>query len=103
MRDAYRKQRIRHRMPITGPIPKNSNCETVRNLVGEVARAGWSSAIPVEVRMGSREGLPSSCVVNLDNLRTAACVSGSIPVLRRVDRLGLGGFTLKLLRPWRHR
>jgi mRNA interferase MazF len=29
-------------------------------------------SIPVEVRMGSREGLPSPCVVNLDNLRTAA-------------------------------
>jgi mRNA interferase MazF len=28
-------------------------------------------AIPVEVRMGSREGLPSPCVANLDNLRTA--------------------------------
>ena len=29
-------------------------------------------AIPVEVRLGSREGLPSPCVANLDNLRTAA-------------------------------
>ena len=29
-------------------------------------------SIPVEVRMGSREGLPSPCVANLDNLRTAA-------------------------------
>lgn len=28
--------------------------------------------IPVEVRMGRREGLPSSCVANLDNVRTAA-------------------------------
>ena len=29
-------------------------------------------SIPVEVRMGSREGLSSRCVANLDNLRTAA-------------------------------
>jgi mRNA interferase MazF len=29
-------------------------------------------AIPVEVRLGSREGLPSRCVANLDNLRTVA-------------------------------
>jgi len=29
-------------------------------------------AIPVEVRVGRREGLPSACVVNLDNIRTVA-------------------------------
>ncbi len=29
-------------------------------------------AIPVEVRLGRREGLPSSCVANLDNVRTVA-------------------------------
>ena len=29
-------------------------------------------AIPVEVRIGRREGLPSSCVANLDNIRTVA-------------------------------
>ena len=29
-------------------------------------------SIPVEVGMSSREGLPSQCVANLDNLRTAA-------------------------------
>ena len=29
-------------------------------------------AIPVEVRVGRREGLPSPCVANLDNIRTAA-------------------------------
>ena len=28
--------------------------------------------IPVEVRLGKREGLPSSCVANLDNVRTVA-------------------------------
>ena len=28
--------------------------------------------IPVEVRLGSREGPPSPCVANLDNIRTAA-------------------------------
>lgn len=29
-------------------------------------------AIPVEVRLGRREGLPSTCVANLDNIRTTA-------------------------------
>ena len=29
-------------------------------------------AIPVEVRVGRREGLPSPCVANLDSVRTAA-------------------------------
>jgi mRNA interferase MazF len=29
-------------------------------------------AIPVEVKLGRREGLPSGCVANLDNIRTAA-------------------------------
>ena len=29
-------------------------------------------AIPVEVRLGSREGMSSPCVANLDKLRTAA-------------------------------
>jgi mRNA interferase MazF len=29
-------------------------------------------AIPVEVRISRREGLPSSCVANFDNIRTAA-------------------------------
>jgi mRNA interferase MazF len=29
-------------------------------------------AIPVEVKLGRREGLPSSCVANLDNVRTVA-------------------------------
>jgi mRNA interferase MazF len=29
-------------------------------------------AIPVEVRVGRREGLPSACVANLDNIRTVA-------------------------------
>ncbi|HTX35453.1 MAG TPA: type II toxin-antitoxin system PemK/MazF family toxin [Bryobacteraceae bacterium] len=29
-------------------------------------------AIPVEVKLGRREGLPSPCVANLDNTRTAA-------------------------------
>jgi mRNA interferase MazF len=28
--------------------------------------------IPVEVRVGRREGLPSACVANLDNIRMAA-------------------------------
>jgi mRNA interferase MazF len=29
-------------------------------------------AIPVEVKVGQREGLPSPCVANLDNIRTVA-------------------------------
>ena len=29
-------------------------------------------SIPVEVRLGKREGLPSPCVANLDNVRTVA-------------------------------
>ena len=29
-------------------------------------------AIPVEVRMGKREGLSQACVANLDNIRTVA-------------------------------
>jgi mRNA interferase MazF len=29
-------------------------------------------AIPVEVRLGRREGMPLPCVANLDNLRTVA-------------------------------
>ena len=29
-------------------------------------------AIPVEVRVGRREGLPSACVANFDNIRTVA-------------------------------
>jgi mRNA interferase MazF len=29
-------------------------------------------AIPVEVRMGEREGLPALCVANLDNVRVVA-------------------------------
>ena len=28
--------------------------------------------IPVEVKLGRREGLPSSCVANFDNVRTVA-------------------------------
>jgi mRNA interferase MazF len=29
-------------------------------------------SIPVEVRVGRREGLPSTCVANFDNVRTVA-------------------------------
>ena len=28
--------------------------------------------IPIEVKLGRREGLPSACVANLDNIRTTA-------------------------------
>jgi mRNA-degrading endonuclease toxin of MazEF toxin-antitoxin module len=57
--------------------------------VGQLARAGVATAstsassssqrslttiraIPVEVRSGKREGLPSPCAANLDNIRTVA-------------------------------
>jgi mRNA-degrading endonuclease toxin of MazEF toxin-antitoxin module len=33
----------------------------------------------VEVKLGRREGLPSSCVANLDNIRTAAINLNSAP------------------------
>jgi mRNA-degrading endonuclease toxin of MazEF toxin-antitoxin module len=39
-------------------------------VVAEIATA--IRTIPVEVRLGSRGGLPSPCVANLDNIRTAA-------------------------------
>lgn len=47
-------------------------------------------AIPEEVSLGRREGLPKACVVNLDNLRTVpiACLDaliGRIGVRRHVE------------------
>ena len=38
-------------------------------------------SIPVEVKLGRREGLPSACVANLDHIRTVARGHGSIPAL----------------------
>jgi mRNA interferase MazF len=39
-------------------------------IVAEITTTARS--IPVEVRLGKREGLPSICVANLDNVRTVA-------------------------------
>lgn len=39
-------------------------------IVAEIATT--IRAIPVEVRLGRREGLPAPCVANLDNVRTVA-------------------------------
>jgi len=57
---------------MTGPIPRNSSCETVRNLVGELARAGWSSAIHWRSEWVVERGCHRLVFANLDNLRTAA-------------------------------
>ena len=56
-------------------------------------------AIPVEVRMGSREGLPSPCVANLDNLRTAArqwldTRAGALPPARHKEVKRALGYAL---------
>ncbi len=39
-------------------------------IVAEIATT--IRVIPVEVKVGRREGLPSACVANLDSIRTAA-------------------------------
>jgi mRNA interferase MazF len=39
-------------------------------IVAEIATT--IRAIPVEVKLGRREGLPSSCIANLDKIRTTA-------------------------------
>jgi mRNA-degrading endonuclease toxin of MazEF toxin-antitoxin module len=67
-------------MPTTGPRPRTINRGTVRDndayqylgkfIVAEITTT--IRAIPVEIKLGRREGLPSSCVANLDNIRTAA-------------------------------
>jgi len=46
--------------------------------------------IPVEVKLGRREGLPSACVANLDNIRTSArqwleSRAGALPPSRHRD------------------
>jgi mRNA interferase MazF len=37
-------------------------------------------AIPIEVRLGSEDGLPRECVVNFDNLKTVPCALLSEPI-----------------------
>jgi len=56
-------------------------------------------SIPVEVRMSSREGLPSPCVANLDNLRTAArqwleSRAGVLPASRHIEVKRALGYAL---------
>jgi mRNA interferase MazF len=56
-------------------------------------------AIPVEVRIGKREGLPSPCVANLDNIRTVArhwldSRAGALPPSRHREVKGALGYAL---------
>jgi mRNA interferase MazF len=56
-------------------------------------------SIPVEVRMGPREGLPSASVANLDNIRTVArgwleSRAGVLSVARRVEVKRAVGYAL---------
>jgi mRNA interferase MazF len=56
-------------------------------------------SIPVEVRMGSREWLPSPCVANLDNVRTAArqwldSRAGALPASRHEEVKRALGYAL---------
>jgi mRNA interferase MazF len=55
--------------------------------------------IPVEVRIGRREGLPSPCVANLDNIRTVARLwfdsrAGALPTSRHSDAKRALGYAL---------
>jgi mRNA interferase MazF len=55
--------------------------------------------IPVEVSLGRREGLPSACVANLDNIRTVArswlvSRAGVLPHARRRDVKRALGYAL---------
>ena len=55
--------------------------------------------IPVEVKLGRREGLPSTCVANLDNIRTVArpwlrVRAGVLPQARRRDVKRALGYAL---------
>ena|SRR5580704_11727883 len=56
-------------------------------------------AIPVEVKLGRREGLPSACVANLDNIHTAArqwldSRAGALPSSRHREVKRALGFAL---------
>jgi len=55
--------------------------------------------IPVEVKLGPREGLPSACAANLDNIRTVArpwliSRAGAIPQVRHRDVKRALGYAL---------
>jgi mRNA interferase MazF len=55
--------------------------------------------IPVEVKLGRQEGLPSACVANLDNIRTVArqwlhSRAGVLPQPRRRDVKQALGYAL---------
>lgn len=56
-------------------------------------------AIPVEVALGKREGLPSLCAANLDNIRTVArerleSRAGALPVSRHYEVKRALGYAL---------
>ena len=56
-------------------------------------------AIPVEVKLGRREGLPSACVVNCDNIRMVSrqwleSRAGSLPPSRYVEVKRALGYAL---------
>jgi mRNA interferase MazF len=55
--------------------------------------------IPVEIRLGRREGLPSACVANVDNIRTVArpwllSRAGVLPQAKRRDVKRALGYAL---------
>ena len=56
-------------------------------------------SIPVEVRLGRREGLPAASVANLDNIRTVAkswleSRAGALPAVRQVEVKRALGYAL---------
>jgi mRNA-degrading endonuclease toxin of MazEF toxin-antitoxin module len=52
-------------------LSRNDACQYLSKfIVAEITTT--IRAIPAEARVGSREGLPSPCVANLDNIRTVA-------------------------------
>jgi mRNA interferase MazF len=66
-------------------------------LVAEITTT--TREIPVEVRIGRREGLPSPCVANLDNIRTVArpwfdSRAGTLPVSRHGEVKSALGYAL---------
>lgn len=51
--------------------------------MGQVVVASLTTKIrhiPIEVRLGTDDGLPRECVVNFDNLRTVSCSLLSEPI-----------------------
>jgi mRNA interferase MazF len=56
-------------------------------------------AVPVEIKLGRREGLPSACVVNFDNIRTTSkqwldSRAGALPPSRHRDVKRALGYAL---------